>query len=289
MKPYTIGLYEKAMPDLSWEEKLLATKEAGYDFLEISIDASEEKISRVYWSRDERKKLVDLMYETGVPIQTLNGSALTKYAIGDPNPEISERGMEILYHAISLAADLGVRILMIPGYDIYYGESTPETQQRFIRNLEKATLAAASAGVQIGMETMENRFMNTCWKGMYYVKMIGSNYLGLYPDCGNMKNACFEQGCDEAQDLMSAKGHVFALHLKETRPGVYREVPYGEGKVDFPKIIDAAWKIGVRRYVTEFWYTGSPEWQKDLADTCRRMRGILGLHKTADAVKSFFQ
>ena len=38
MKEYVLGLYEKAMPkELSWKEKLLAAKEAGYDFVEISI------------------------------------------------------------------------------------------------------------------------------------------------------------------------------------------------------------------------------------------------------------
>ena len=42
MKSYTLGLYEKAMPkDLTWEEKLLAAKEAGYDFVEISIDETD--------------------------------------------------------------------------------------------------------------------------------------------------------------------------------------------------------------------------------------------------------
>ena len=54
MRPYEIGLYEKAMPELSWPEKLAAAKEAGYDFVEISIDASEEKISRVYMDRAEK-------------------------------------------------------------------------------------------------------------------------------------------------------------------------------------------------------------------------------------------
>ena len=49
-KSYALGLYEKAMPDVSWEEKLKIAKEAGYDFVEISIDATEERISRVYSS-----------------------------------------------------------------------------------------------------------------------------------------------------------------------------------------------------------------------------------------------
>ena len=39
MKKYAIGLYEKAMPPtLSWREKLTFARDAGYDFVEISID-----------------------------------------------------------------------------------------------------------------------------------------------------------------------------------------------------------------------------------------------------------
>ena len=48
LKTYTIGLYEKAMPgELSWKEKLLTAKETGYDYVEISIDETEDKIKRV--------------------------------------------------------------------------------------------------------------------------------------------------------------------------------------------------------------------------------------------------
>ena len=57
MRKYEIGLYEKAMPELSWPEKLAAAKEAGYDFVEISIDASEEKIGRVCMPQEERRAL----------------------------------------------------------------------------------------------------------------------------------------------------------------------------------------------------------------------------------------
>ena len=34
------------------------------------------------------------------------------------------RGVEILNKSIELAADLGIRVVMVPGYDIYFGEST---------------------------------------------------------------------------------------------------------------------------------------------------------------------
>ena len=83
MKAYTLGLYEKAMPQtLTWKEKLEAAKAAGYDFVEISIDETDEKLARLDWSREERRELVDLMYQIGIPVRTMCLSGHRKYPIG---------------------------------------------------------------------------------------------------------------------------------------------------------------------------------------------------------------
>lgn len=264
-KEYTIGLYEKAMPDtLTWKEKFLAAKEAGYDFVEISIDASEAKIQRVYMSKEERFELVSLMYETGIPLHTMNMSSLTKYSLGNDKPEYAARGMEILEKAIELAGDLGVRIVMIPGYDVFYEPSDFETKKRFLKNLKKAVKWAEKAGVLLGFETMENEFMNTVEKAMKYVTLVGSPYLKVYPDSGNLTNAAVNYKNDVIEDLELGRGHVVALHMKETIPGKFREIPYGTGHVNFEAMAEKAWDMGVRKYVTEFWYTGNPAWKDDL-------------------------
>ena len=54
------------------------------------------------------------------------------------------------------------------------------------------------------------------------------------------------------------------MHLKETVPGKFREIPFGTGHVKFDEAVEKAWDLGVRKYVTEFWYTGSPAWREDL-------------------------
>ena len=41
---------------LNWKEKLEAAKEAGYDFVEISIDETEEKLARLDWRKEERRE-----------------------------------------------------------------------------------------------------------------------------------------------------------------------------------------------------------------------------------------
>lgn len=281
-KKYTLGLYEKSMPsDLSWEEKLSEAKAAGFDFVEISIDETDARLSRLDMPKEERLELVRLMQKTGVPIRTMCLSGHRKYPLGSSNPETEARGMEIMEKAICLAEDLGIRIIQLAGYDVYYEASTLETKKRFLRNLKKAAEMAARAGVLLGFETMENEFMNTVEKAMKYVTLVGSPYLNVYPDIGNITNAAKSYENDVLEDLELGRGHVAAMHLKETVPGKFREIPFGTGHVDFESAVSKAWDLGVRKFVTEFWYTGNPKWKEDLQFANTMFTKILSETETA--------
>lgn len=278
MKKYLIGLYEKAMPgNLTWREKFQQAKKAGFDFIEISIDETDEKLSRLDWTKEERLEFVKTMYEEDMPILSMCLSGHRRFPLGSAEEAVRKKSLEIMEKAIALAVDLGIRVIQLAGYDVYYEESTDETKVFFLENLKKSAEMAGAAGVSLGFETMETEFMNTVGKAMYYVDEVKSPYLGVYPDSGNLKNASVLYGTDMYEDLKSGEGHVMALHLKETKPGVFREVPFGQGHVDFAKVIDTAWNMGIRRYVTEFWYTGNPAWEGDLRDANQRMRELLEL------------
>lgn len=276
MKKYTLGLYEKAMPSvLSWDEKLVSAREAGFDFVEISIDETDEKLDRLDMSKAERLRLVSLMYHTGIPIRSMCLSGHRRYPLGSMDQEIRRHSMEIMEKAICLAEDLGIRVIQLAGYDVYYEKESRETRENFLENLRRAVDMASAYGIQMGFETMETSFMDTVEKAMTYVERMQSSYLNIYPDCGNMTNASLLYGGDVCQDLKKGAGRLASLHLKETLPGIYREVPFGTGHVDFEKIIRCAWNLGIRRYVTEFWYVGSKMWMADLRDANERMRQIL--------------
>lgn len=84
-KEYYLGLYEKSMPNtLSWEEKLEVVKEAGFDYLEMSIDETEEKLARLDQPVDEIKKAIE---KTGVPIKSICLSGHRKYPLGSHDPK----------------------------------------------------------------------------------------------------------------------------------------------------------------------------------------------------------
>ena len=111
-KAYRLGMYEKSMPkELSWQEKLTICKESGFDWLEISIDETDDKLARLDWSQEERNAIKQAIAKTGVPIHTMCLSGHRKYPLGDLDPKIEERSLEIMGKAIYLAQDLGIRII----------------------------------------------------------------------------------------------------------------------------------------------------------------------------------
>lgn len=264
MRHYTLSLYEKSMPDdLTWLQKYDAAFSAGYDFIEISIDESDARIARLY-DPSEIEILKTLQANHPVKIRSLCLSAHRTYALGSMNDALRNKGMDIFYRAIDFASVLGINLIQLAGYDVYYDKSTFETEARFIEFLAKGIAYASELGVLCAFETMETDFMNTVSKAMKYVTLINSPYLGVYPDVGNLTNAALSSQKDFTHDLSLGRGKIVAAHLKETEPGVFRNMEFGEGHVDFKAVTSALWHLGVRRFGVEFWYNEKTDYNERL-------------------------
>ncbi len=243
-----LGLYEKAMPgDISIRDKLLLTRRCGFDWMEISIDETPEKMGRVFAPAAAAAVARDVR-ETGVPIDTMCLSGHRRFPLGEEDP----MNLELMYRAVDFARTVGIRIIQLAGYDTYYHPSTAETAARFGENLRRAVAYAAARGVCLGFETMETPFMNSTEKAMRYVTAVNSPWLGVYPDVGNVTDAV----AGACADLETGRGHIFAAHLKETKPGIFRDLEFGQGRVDFDACVRTLLSMGVTMFNCEFWYDG---------------------------------
>ncbi|AEB06603.1 L-xylulose 5-phosphate 3-epimerase [Coriobacterium glomerans PW2] len=261
---YVLGMYEKAVPaSLGWPARLRVARESGFDYVEISIDESDERLARLRWSADERRALARAVSETATPVSSMCLSAHRRYPLGARARSVRARSLDIMARAIDLACDLGVRTIQLAGYDVYYEPSDTGTRKRFAENLARVAEMAARSGVLLGFETMETPFMDTVEKAMRYVHEIGSPYLGVYPDIGNLTNASLRSGSPVADDIATGGGRIIACHCKETVAGAYREIAFGEGTTDYDGALAALVEQGVRRFVAEFWYVGSERWRQE--------------------------
>lgn len=273
MRAYTLCLYEKAMPDLSWVEKLTIAKDCGFDAVEISIDETDKKLGRLT-SEEDIREIEDAIKKTGIPILTMCLSGHRKYPLGSKDPAIRARSLEIMENAISLARRLGIRIIQLAGYDVYYEEGDEETRALFGENLRRAVEMAARSSVCLGFETMETPFMDTVEKSMFYVSAINSPYLGVYPDIGNLKNAAVMYGGDVSRDLALGRGHIFAAHLKETKVGLYRDMLFGQsdGHTEYEANLSELCSQGVRLFTGEFWYHGEENYLDNIRNASAFLR-----------------
>lgn len=252
-----IGIYEKATPKhFTWLERLRFAKDLGFDFVEMSVDESDARLARLEWTKQERLDIVKAIYETGVRIPSICFSGHRRYPMGSSESKKETKSLDMMKKCIELAQDLGVRNIQLAGYDVYYEEKSPQTRARFIKNLRQACDWAEEAQVTLSIEIMDDPFINSIEKYLAVEKEIDSPCLFVYPDTGNVSAW--------HNDLWSEfyLGHrsITALHLKdtyavtETSKGQFRDVPFGQGCVNWEVLFDVLKKTNYKGpFLIEMW------------------------------------
>ncbi|WP_202306584.1 L-ribulose-5-phosphate 3-epimerase [Dryocola clanedunensis] len=250
-KQVPLGIYEKALPvGECWQEKLSLAATLEFDFVEMSVDETDNRLSRLDWSREQRLALVQAVAETGVRVPSMCLSAHRRYPLGSEDDAVRNQGLEIMRKAIELAQDVGIRVIQLAGYDVYYQQANDETRRRFREGLTLAVEMASRAQVTLAMEIMDYPLMNSISKAMGYAHYLNNPWFQLYPDIGNL--SAWDN--DVQMELQAGSGHIVAVHVKDTRPGVFKNVPFGSGVVEFERCFETLKHSGYRGpYLIEMW------------------------------------
>ena len=254
---HRLGIYEKALPkNLSWPERLALAKGCGFDFVEISIDESDERLARLHWSKAERLELVRACLDSGITVPSMCLSGHRRFPFGARDPDTRRRAYDIMERAIQLAVDCGIRTIQLAGYDVYYEEQDAGTKARFIEGLQWAVARAAGYGVMLAMEIMDTEFMSSISRWREYDRLMQNPWFTVYPDLGNLS----AWNDDAAAELKLGMDRIAALHLKDTlkvtatSPGQFRDVPFGAGCVDFVALFRVLKELNYRgHFLIEMW------------------------------------
>jgi len=247
----SVGIYEKGIPLLgSWKATLESVGEAGFDFLELSIDESQQRMNRLSWSPSKRTRVANAIAATGIPIGSITLSAHRRFPLGSADISTRDRARAIMRDAIGLAADLGASILQIAGYFVYYEPHHLESRKWFVEGLQEGCRIAEDAGIVLAIENVDGDDVVGIGDALKILDLAQCSNLLLYPDVGNLA----ANGLDVADELSLASGRLAAVHLKDARLGEFRRVPFGEGIVPFPAAYAALAGAGFNGpYVIEMW------------------------------------
>jgi L-ribulose-5-phosphate 3-epimerase len=265
----SLGIYEKALAWTGdWGTLFADVRRAGFTFVDLSVDETPDRRARLRWSAETRASVREAAAREGVLLGGLCLSAHRATGPGSADPQVRADAAQMFDQGIRLCRDLGIPVLQVAGYFAYYEPADPRQRERYVAALRRAVPVAARAGVLLGIENVDGDDVTSISHAMSIVREVGSPWLQLYPDIGNLA----EQRLDEVEELRVGEGHMLALHVKDVRVGEPRRVPMGEGIANFPAAFtELARQRWSGRMMIEMWNDDAP----DSVARCVRARSIV--------------
>jgi L-ribulose-5-phosphate 3-epimerase len=247
---YRLGIYEKALRPKPLPEMFEDAAAAGYDNFEISLDETDERLARLNWTQKQLFEVETAAKNSGVQLFSACFSGLRRFPLGSANESIEKQAMELMHKGIEFCSSLGVRVLQLTGFDVYYEPHTEETSKRYIDNLYKSTQMAARSGVMLAIEPVEGH-ITSIQGAMEVVNRIHSPWLQVYPDVANL----VAMGFDPVTELACGDGHMVGLHIRDAILGTSYNIPWGSGTMNFKGVFSQLQRMDFNApIVIELWY-----------------------------------
>ncbi|MCS6923973.1 MAG: sugar phosphate isomerase/epimerase [Fimbriimonadales bacterium] len=272
-RAFKIGINRWTMPS-GWDHKtcLRVAKESGFDSIEFNMDF-EGALSPATSDADAQaiRREADAL---GIELSSLSTGVYWQKPFTHPDPKVREEAIELCRQQLRLAQAMGVdAILVVPGvvtpevpYDVAY--------ERAATALQQLAPEAERRKVAIAIENVWNRFLLSPLEMRTLVDSLGSPYVGVYFDAGNILAYGYPQ------HWISILGsRIKRVHVKDFRSDIGNIQGFAnllQGDVPWLAVRAALEAIGYRGYITAevSGYRVFPE---------------LGLRHISDALRAVFQ
>ncbi|MEU5657072.1 sugar phosphate isomerase/epimerase family protein [Streptomyces sp. NPDC047737] len=155
----------------------------------------------------------------------------------DPDPEARAARTGLLVRAVEVAAGLGAHAV-----HCFSGITPPDTGtdtawQRLTGALAPVLDAAAREGVPLAIEPEPGHLLGTL-AGFHHLRtLLGDpEPLGLTLDIGHCQ--CLE-AASPADCVKEAAPWLRHVQIEDMRRGVHEHLPFGDGEIDFPPVLEA--------------------------------------------------
>ncbi len=206
----------------------------------------------------EEENLLEIKEEVEkreLSIPSLATGLLWQYTLTSSNSKIREKGERLIEDMLRMAKTLGAdTILVVPGaVNIPWQENSEKVSydsaiKRVRESLEKVVGKAEKLKVNIGIENVWNRMFLSPLELKDFVDEIGSPYLGVYFDVGNVLINGFPEDWIRILGKRIKKVHVKDFKLSVGNINGF--VSLLEGDVNWDEVVKAFNEIGYDDFIT---------------------------------------
>lgn len=237
----------------SVKENLLLAKDAGFDGVELALDASGEVTMDS--TKEQILEIKAFADEIGMEFYSLASGLYWTYNYTSENEDNRNRAKEITKKQLEIASWLGCdTILVVPGavnvafetdgeiveYDVAY--------ERALSALKELAPYAEKLNVSIGVENVWNKFLLSPMEMADFIDKVGSDHVGSYFDMGNVLYIGYPEHWIKVLNKRIKKVH-FKDYRREAG-GLCGFVDLLAGDVNYPGVMEQFKKIGYDGWVT---------------------------------------
>jgi sugar phosphate isomerase/epimerase len=160
----------------------------------------------------------------------------------DPAPAHRAARTRLLVTAVEVAADLGAHALHCFSGVTPAGTDQDTAWKRLEEAIEPVVTACAAAGVPLAIEPEPGHLVGSLADFHELRRRLGDpEPLGLTLDIGHCQ--CLEPA-PPAQCVAEAAPWLRHVQIEDMRRGVHEHLPFGDGEIDFPPVLEALEAIG---------------------------------------------
>ncbi|MFH8466452.1 sugar phosphate isomerase/epimerase family protein [Streptomyces sp. NPDC017991] len=170
----------------------------------------------------------------------------------DPDPDQRARRVDLLIRAVRIAGDLGAHAVHcfsgIPPKEESGAVAGDTAWKRLAEALTPVLDAATAAGIPLAVEPEPGHLLATLDDFHRLRTTLGSpDALGLTLDIGHCQ--CLEPR-SPADCVRAAAPWLKHVQIEDMRRGVHEHLPFGDGEIDFPPVLEALAAVGYRGLVS---------------------------------------
>ncbi|MFF2379293.1 sugar phosphate isomerase/epimerase family protein [Streptomyces sp. NPDC058108] len=241
--PLRFGYGTNGLADLRLDDALGLLADLGYDGVGLTLDHMHlDPMARGLAARNRRlARRLDTL-GLGVTVETgaryvLDPRRKHGPSLLDPDPADRARRTDLLHRAVRIAADLGAHAVHCFSGVPPAGTDEDTAWKRLAEALAPVLDAAGRAGVPLAVEPEPGHLLATLDDFHRLRRILGDPpALGLTLDIGHCQ--CLEP-LPPADCVRAAAPWLRHVQIEDMRRGVHEHLPFGEGEIDFPPVLDA--------------------------------------------------
>lgn len=226
--------------EMPWAERCKATKEAGFDGIEMWIGTDGFTMDT---TDDEIRALADAVREAGLEVSSVASTMGWDSPICSPKTGVHERAIEIATRQLQAAEIFGTDAILV-----VTGRHSPENDMmralsRIVSGFKRIGQVAADKGVRVGAETCPRLSFNlmTPLECAAFVESVGTEGVGVYLDTANVTYSGYPE-----HFIRALGDNLIRIHFKDTREvdGQLKPTWPGNGMVAFRPVMEACREVG---------------------------------------------